>query len=192
MGVGITKVDLAICRSMNLIIDCPDGTMRFKDTSGRAWNPNDSDAILAIEDIPNRPRPRPFPGSSSQGGIDFPNLVNVYNIMQETLQVSKNDYSLGQSSSSQISSMECNILTMQNDITYIRDHMVIQGEEEEDEGEGQDMDSDYAIVAAGDVVVVQVNSPDLLNIMVIPRALSRSDNLLSLNNLLSAFYFISM
>ncbi|MFS7918947.1 hypothetical protein Hanom_Chr03g00207161 [Helianthus anomalus] len=129
---------------MNLIIDCPDGTMRFKDTSGRAWNPNDPDMILAIKDIPNLHGPGPFSGSSSQGGGDFPNLVNLCNIMQETLQVSKNAYSLGQSSSSRIGNMECNILIMQNDITYIRDHMVIQGgdEEDEDEDEGQDMDSD--------------------------------------------------
>ncbi|MFS7954470.1 hypothetical protein Hanom_Chr07g00630891 [Helianthus anomalus] len=79
-GVGTTKVDLAVCRSMNLIIDCPDGSMRFKDASGRAWNPNDPDEILAIEDVPNRPRPGPFSGSSSQGGNQFPNLVNLYNI----------------------------------------------------------------------------------------------------------------
>ncbi|MFS8018687.1 hypothetical protein Hanom_Chr15g01394951 [Helianthus anomalus] len=111
-GVGMTKVNLAVCRSMNLIIDCPDGTMHFKDASGQAWNPNDPDEILAIEDVPNRPRPGPFPGSSSQGGSDFPNLINFYNIMQETLQVSKNAYSLGQSSSSRIGSMERNIITV--------------------------------------------------------------------------------
>ncbi|KAJ0926243.1 hypothetical protein HanRHA438_Chr04g0168811 [Helianthus annuus] len=80
-GVGITKVDLAVCRNMNLIIDCPDGTMRFKDARGYAWNLKDLDMILAIEYIPNRPRPRQFPGSSSQGGADFPNLMNLYNIM---------------------------------------------------------------------------------------------------------------
>ncbi|MFS8009201.1 hypothetical protein Hanom_Chr14g01281901 [Helianthus anomalus] len=128
---------------MNLIIDYSDVTMRFKDASGRAWNPNDLDSILAIEYIPNRPRLEQFPVSSSQGGGDFPNLVNLYNIMQETLHVSQNAYSLGQSSSSQIGSMEPNILTMQNDITYIRDHMVIQGGgEEEEEDERCDMDSE--------------------------------------------------
>ncbi|MFS8003755.1 hypothetical protein Hanom_Chr13g01217641 [Helianthus anomalus] len=111
---------------MNLIIDCPDGTMRFKDARGRAWNPNDPDMILAIEDIPNRPRPGQFPGSSSQGGANFLNLMNLYNTMQETLQVSKNAYSLGQSSSTRIGGMERNILSMQHDITYIRDHMVVK------------------------------------------------------------------
>ncbi|MFS7954577.1 hypothetical protein Hanom_Chr07g00632161 [Helianthus anomalus] len=66
-GVGTTKVGLMVCHSMNLIIDCPDGTMRFKDARGRAWNPNDPGMILAIKDIPNRPRPGQFLGSSSQG-----------------------------------------------------------------------------------------------------------------------------
>ncbi|MFS7894883.1 hypothetical protein Hanom_Chr00s002207g01693001 [Helianthus anomalus] len=76
-GVGTTKVDLAVCQSMSLIIHCADGSMRFKDARGYAWNPNDPDMILAIEDIPNRPRPGQFLRSSSQGGGDFPNLVNL-------------------------------------------------------------------------------------------------------------------
>ncbi|MFS7911485.1 hypothetical protein Hanom_Chr02g00118691 [Helianthus anomalus] len=139
-GVGTTKVDLEGCQSMNLIIDCPGGCIRFKDASGRVWNPNDPDEISAIEDVPNSPHPGPFPGSSTRGGSNFPNLINLYDIMHETLQVSKNAYSLGQSSSSRIGSMEHNIIYMQNDITYIRDHMVIQDEEEEEE-DGQNIDS---------------------------------------------------
>ncbi|MFS8034163.1 hypothetical protein Hanom_Chr17g01578001 [Helianthus anomalus] len=132
---------------MNFIIDCLDSTMRFKDARGRAWNLNNPDMILAIEDIPNRPRLGQFLGSSSQGGGDFPKLMKLYNIMQETLQVSRNAYSLGQSSSTRIRGMECNILSMQNDINYIWDHMVVRGEDEEEEGEeeedeGQLMDFD--------------------------------------------------
>ncbi|MFS7919475.1 hypothetical protein Hanom_Chr03g00213071 [Helianthus anomalus] len=99
---------------MNLIIDCPNGTRRFKDARGRAWNPNDPDMILAIEDVPNRPRPGKFPMSSAQGRGDFPNLMNLYSIMQETLQVSRNDYSLGQSSSTRIDGIERNIFSKQN------------------------------------------------------------------------------
>ncbi|MFS7967926.1 hypothetical protein Hanom_Chr09g00791601 [Helianthus anomalus] len=132
--------DLALCQSLNLIIDCNNRLMRFKDARARVWNPNDPDEILAIEDVPNRLRhPGSFLDSSSQGGGDFPNLYNLYNIMQETLQVSKNANSLGQSSSTWIGSMERNIITMQNDNTYIRDNMVFRDEEEE---EGHDMDSD--------------------------------------------------
>ncbi|MFS8034275.1 hypothetical protein Hanom_Chr17g01579241 [Helianthus anomalus] len=138
-GVGTTKVDLAVCRNMGLINDCPDGTMRFKDSKGHAWNPNDLDIILAIEDIPNRPRPGQFPGSSSQGGADFPDFTSLYNIMQETLQVSKNAFSLGQSSSTRIESMERRIQSMRNDITYIQDHMVIRDDDDEEEDE---MESD--------------------------------------------------
>ncbi|MFS7911506.1 hypothetical protein Hanom_Chr02g00118941 [Helianthus anomalus] len=138
-GVGTTKFDLAVCRNMNLIIDLPDRSMGFKDASGRVWNLNDLDGILAIEDVQNHPRPEPFLGSSTQGGSNFPNLINLYNIMKETLQVSKNAYSLGQSSSSRIGSMERNIISMQNDITHIPHHMVIQDEEEEEE-DGQNMD----------------------------------------------------
>ncbi|MFS7964469.1 hypothetical protein Hanom_Chr08g00750741 [Helianthus anomalus] len=66
--VTVTKADLALCRSLNLIINCNNGLMRFKDAHGRAWNPNDPNEILAIEDVPNHPRPGSFPGSSSQGG----------------------------------------------------------------------------------------------------------------------------
>ncbi|MFS8033885.1 hypothetical protein Hanom_Chr17g01574781 [Helianthus anomalus] len=126
---------------MKLIIDFPKGIMRFKDARGRVWNPNDPDEILAIEDVSNRPRPGSFMGSSSQGGSDFPIHITLYNIMQETLQVSKNAYSLDQSSSSRIGSMECIIITFQNDITYIWDNMVLRGEEEEEEEGGQNMDS---------------------------------------------------
>ncbi|MFS7936499.1 hypothetical protein Hanom_Chr05g00416301 [Helianthus anomalus] len=117
---------------MGIIIDFPNGTMCFKDAKARAWNPNDPDMILAIEDIPNRPRPGKNPGSSSRGGADFPEFTNLYNIMQQTLQVSKNAYNLGQSASTRIGNMERNIHSMQNDITYIRDHMVIRDDEDED------------------------------------------------------------
>ncbi|MFS7951955.1 hypothetical protein Hanom_Chr07g00601341 [Helianthus anomalus] len=163
-GFSTTKVDLAVFLSINVIIDCPDSTMRFKDARGTAWNPNDLEVILAIEDIPNRPRPGQFQGSSSQGGTDFPNLMNLYNIMQETRQVSENAYNLGQSSSTRIGSMERNILSMQNYITYIRDQMVVRDEddeeeeEEEEEDEGQQMDSNSAVMVVGDVVVMQVKS----------------------------------
>ncbi|MFS7917506.1 hypothetical protein Hanom_Chr03g00189851 [Helianthus anomalus] len=155
-GVGTTKVDIAICRSMNLNIDCPDGTMRFKDSKGQ--NPNDPGMIVAIEDIPNCPRPGKFPGSSSRGGNDFLYSTNLYNIMQETLQVSKNAYSLGQSSSTQIGDMECNIHAKQNDITYIRDHMKIRDDDEEVEDEGHKMDLDLVAVVSGDVGIMQVKS----------------------------------
>ncbi|MFS7964331.1 hypothetical protein Hanom_Chr08g00749001 [Helianthus anomalus] len=80
-GVGTTKVDLVVCRSMNLIIDFPGSTMCVKDARGRAWNPNNPNMILAIEDISNRSHPGQFPGSSSQGEADFPNIMNLYNIM---------------------------------------------------------------------------------------------------------------
>ncbi|MFS7947174.1 hypothetical protein Hanom_Chr06g00545001 [Helianthus anomalus] len=97
--------------------------------------------IWAIKDILNRSRPGQFPGSSSQGGANFPNLMNLYNILSETLQVSKNAYNLGQSASTLIGGMERNILSNQHDITYIKDHMVVRDDEEE-EDEGQRMDSD--------------------------------------------------
>ncbi|MFS7999122.1 hypothetical protein Hanom_Chr12g01162301 [Helianthus anomalus] len=140
-GVGVTRADLALFRSLNIIIDCNNGLMRFKDARGRVWNPNDPDEVLVIEDNPDCPRySGSFLGSSSQGGGDFPNLHNLYNIMQKTLQMSKNTYGLGHSSSSRIGSMERNIVSMQNDITYIREHMTYQDEKEEEEG--KDMDSD--------------------------------------------------
>ncbi|MFS8005697.1 hypothetical protein Hanom_Chr13g01240411 [Helianthus anomalus] len=96
--------------------------------------------ILEIEDIPNRPRHGQFPGSSSQRGADFPDFNSLYNIMQETLQVSKNPFSLGQSSSTRIRSMERSIHSMQNDITYTRDHMVIRDGDDEEEDEGHSID----------------------------------------------------
>ncbi|KAM0049919.1 hypothetical protein Hdeb2414_s0008g00291561 [Helianthus debilis subsp. tardiflorus] len=139
-GVGMTRDDLALCRSLKLIIDCNNGLMRFKDARGRVWNQSNPDKVLVIKDNPDCPRHSgSFTGSSFQGGADFPNLHNLYNIMKETLQVTKNAYSLGQSSSSRIGSMEHVIVNMQN-ITYIWEHMVFRDEEEEEEGE--DMDSD--------------------------------------------------
>ncbi|MFS8016935.1 hypothetical protein Hanom_Chr15g01374361 [Helianthus anomalus] len=78
------------------------------------------------------------PESSSQGGSDFPNMYNLYNIMQETLQVSRNAFSLGQSTSTQVGNMEKNINSMRSDITYIREHMAYRDDEEE----GEDVESD--------------------------------------------------
>ncbi|MFS7984734.1 hypothetical protein Hanom_Chr11g00990001 [Helianthus anomalus] len=106
-GVSVTPANLALWRSLNLIVDCNNRLIHSKDAYSRVWNPNDPDEILSIEDVPNRPpHPRIYPGSFSQGGGDFPKLHNLSNIMQETLQVSKNANSLGQSSSSQIRSLE--------------------------------------------------------------------------------------
>ncbi|MFS7979090.1 hypothetical protein Hanom_Chr10g00923271 [Helianthus anomalus] len=157
----MTRADLALCQSLNLIVDCNIRLMCFKDARGRVWNPNGPDEILAIEDVPNHPpHSRSDPGSSSQGRGNFPNLHNLYNIMQEILQVSKNAYSLGQSSSSRIRSMERNLVTMQNDITFIRDHIVFRGEEEEEEEkEGEYKDSDYAMVVVGSIGIFQVIFP---------------------------------
>ncbi|MFS8004153.1 hypothetical protein Hanom_Chr13g01222331 [Helianthus anomalus] len=79
-------------------------------------------------------------------GSDFPNMYNLYNIMQETLQVSRNVYSLGQSTRTRVGGMERNIASVKSNISYIREHMVYQADEE-DEDEGDNMDSDYAMTA---------------------------------------------
>ncbi|MFS7989449.1 hypothetical protein Hanom_Chr11g01046971 [Helianthus anomalus] len=54
-GVGVTRADVSLCRSLNLIADYNNGLLRFKDNKGKIWSPNDLDQVLAIEDDPNRP-----------------------------------------------------------------------------------------------------------------------------------------
>ncbi|MFS7891326.1 hypothetical protein Hanom_Chr00s000280g01633341 [Helianthus anomalus] len=55
MGVGITWADVSLYQSLNLIVDCNNGMIHFKDNKDRTWSPNDPNQVLAIEDDPNRP-----------------------------------------------------------------------------------------------------------------------------------------
>ncbi|MFS7912029.1 hypothetical protein Hanom_Chr02g00125031 [Helianthus anomalus] len=62
-------------------------------------------------------------------------MKSLYNIMQETLQVSRNAYNLGQSTSLRVGGMKRRITFMQSDISYIRELMVYQEDEDNDAGD---------------------------------------------------------
>ncbi|KAM0065471.1 hypothetical protein Hdeb2414_s0003g00115141 [Helianthus debilis subsp. tardiflorus] len=69
------KVDLVICRSMGIINEAGDGTVRFQTLQGHVWNPHEA---LVLHAAPIRPPPQ-FHGhaglSSSQGGGNTRNFL---------------------------------------------------------------------------------------------------------------------
>ncbi|MFS7976698.1 hypothetical protein Hanom_Chr10g00895471 [Helianthus anomalus] len=72
-------------------------------------------------------------GSSSQGG-GFPNFQRLHDLLQENLLCTRNTYNMASNTFTRIGSVERAVFAMQDDITYIRDHMVYRGEEgDEDE-----------------------------------------------------------
>ncbi|MFS7997581.1 hypothetical protein Hanom_Chr12g01143411 [Helianthus anomalus] len=38
-GVGVTRADVSLCRSLSLIVDCNNGLIRFKDNNGHNLDP---------------------------------------------------------------------------------------------------------------------------------------------------------
>ncbi|MFS7978005.1 hypothetical protein Hanom_Chr10g00910601 [Helianthus anomalus] len=79
--------------------------------------------------------PTATPGSSSQGGGVFPNMHNIYNLMQETLHISRNALTTGQGINTRFGGIGRNVASMRSGITYIREHMAYHDEEGEEKME---------------------------------------------------------
>ncbi|KAF5765971.1 hypothetical protein HanXRQr2_Chr15g0709851 [Helianthus annuus] len=135
-GARFGKVDLAQCRSMGLVQEMDDGSVRFRNARGNTWGP---EKVLALQDDPSRPPPQHqshHAGSSSQGA-GFPNFQNLTDLLQENLLSTRNTYNMASNTYTRIRAVERSVATMQDDITYIREHMAHPGEEGND---NEDMD----------------------------------------------------
>ncbi|MFS8001899.1 hypothetical protein Hanom_Chr13g01195721 [Helianthus anomalus] len=123
---------------MGFIQDMDDGFIRFRNARGNTWGPEE---VLALQDDPNRPPPQRQsyqPGSFSQRG-GFPNFQSLTDLLQEKLLYTRNTYNMASNANTRIGAVERSITTMQEDITYIREHMVCRNEDDEDD-EDEDMD----------------------------------------------------
>ncbi|MFS8033789.1 hypothetical protein Hanom_Chr17g01573681 [Helianthus anomalus] len=96
--------------------------------------------VLALQDDPSGPPPQHqsyHAGSSSQGGR-FPNFQSLTELLQENLLCTQNTYNMASNTYTRIGAMECSVATMQDDITYIWEHMAYRGEEGDDDDEDMD------------------------------------------------------
>ncbi|MFS7952915.1 hypothetical protein Hanom_Chr07g00612491 [Helianthus anomalus] len=122
------KVDLAQCRSLRIIHEMGDGSVRFQNARGNMWNPEEA---LVLHADPTHPPPQQqsyHTGSSSQGG-GFPNFQSLTDLLQENLLCTWNAYNMASNAYTRIRAVERTISTMKDDITYIRDHMVYRDED---------------------------------------------------------------
>ncbi|MFS7892301.1 hypothetical protein Hanom_Chr00s000569g01649941 [Helianthus anomalus] len=129
-------MDLTQCRSMGIIHEMGDGTVRFQTTQGHVWN---SEEALVLHADPTRPPPQYQgyqTGSSSQGG-GFPNFQSLHDLLLENLLCTRNTYNMASNTFTWIGSVERTVSAMQDDITYIRGHLVYRGEDGDDD---EDMD----------------------------------------------------
>ncbi|MFS7929712.1 hypothetical protein Hanom_Chr04g00335761 [Helianthus anomalus] len=129
-GVRSRKVDLAQCRSMGIIQEMDDRSVHFRNARGNVW---------ALEDDPIRSPPQHQSyhiGSSSQGG-GFPNFQILTDLLKENLLCTRNTDNMASNAYTQIRAVERSVSSMQDDITYIQEHMAYR----DDEGDNdEDMD----------------------------------------------------
>ncbi|MFS8024466.1 hypothetical protein Hanom_Chr16g01463551 [Helianthus anomalus] len=126
------KVDLTQCLSMGIIYETGDGTVRFQTTQGHFWNQKDALVLHANPSLPPPQYQGHQTGSSSQGG-GFPDFQSLHDLLHENLLFTCNTYNMASNTFTRVGAIERNISTMQDDITYIREHMVYQGGDDEDE-----------------------------------------------------------
>ncbi|MFS7986949.1 hypothetical protein Hanom_Chr11g01016251 [Helianthus anomalus] len=138
-GPWLGKVDLVQCRSMGIINEVGDGTVRFQTVQGHVWNPLEA---LVLHASPIRPPPQfhGHPGSSSSQGGGFPNFQSLHDLLQENLLCTRNTYKMASNTYILVGAMERNISDLQDDISHIWEHMVYRG------GDDEDKDIDYAEV----------------------------------------------
>ncbi|MFS7937302.1 hypothetical protein Hanom_Chr05g00426011 [Helianthus anomalus] len=125
-GPWLGKVDLIICRSMNLINEADDGTIRFQTIRGHVWNPQEA-LVLHAPQI--RPPPQyqyqhhGDPGQSSSQGGGFPNFQSLHDLLQENLMCTRNTYNMESNTYTRVGFIERNISEIQDDIDNIREYM---------------------------------------------------------------------
>ncbi|KAJ0927367.1 hypothetical protein HanRHA438_Chr04g0182051 [Helianthus annuus] len=91
------RVDMVICRSMNLIYEADDGTVSFQRVQRYAWNPQEA-LVLHAPHIRPPPQyhyqPQGDPGQSSSQGGGFPNFQSLHDLLQEKLMCTRNTYNM--------------------------------------------------------------------------------------------------
>ncbi|MFS7974116.1 hypothetical protein Hanom_Chr09g00864781 [Helianthus anomalus] len=133
------RVDIHICRSMNLIYEAEDGSVSFQRMQGHAWN---LQGALVLHNPPPHYQypPHGEPGPSSSQGGGFPNFQSLHDLLQENLMCSWNTYKLANNTYTRVGAIERNISEIQDDIGSIREYMAGHGGgfEKEDSDDAMD------------------------------------------------------
>ncbi|KAJ0936762.1 hypothetical protein HanRHA438_Chr03g0134741 [Helianthus annuus] len=137
------RVDVHICRSMNLIYEAEDGSVSFQRMQGHTWNPQEA-LVLHAPQFQQPPHyqyhPHGDPGQSSSQGGGFPNFQSLHDLLQENLMCTKNTYNLANNTYNRVRAIERNISDIQDDIGSIREYMAEHGGGGDEEGSDDDMD----------------------------------------------------
>ncbi|KAJ0565621.1 hypothetical protein HanIR_Chr06g0264641 [Helianthus annuus] len=102
------RVDIHICRAMNLIYEAEDGSVSFQRMQGYAWNPQEA-LVLHAPPPHYQYQPRGDPGQSSSKGGGFPNLQSLHNLLQENLMCTRNTYNLANNTYHRVRAIERSI-----------------------------------------------------------------------------------
>ncbi|KAF5797151.1 hypothetical protein HanXRQr2_Chr08g0360301 [Helianthus annuus] len=135
------RVDMTICRSMNLIYEAEDGTVSFQRVQGHAWNPQEALVLHAPHFQPTPQyhyQPKGDPGQSSSQGGGFPNFKSLHDLLQENLMCTRNTYNMAGNTYTRVGAIERNISDIQDDIGNIREYMAGHGGGDDDEDEDMD------------------------------------------------------
>ncbi|MFS8002430.1 hypothetical protein Hanom_Chr13g01202001 [Helianthus anomalus] len=126
------KADLVICRSMEIINDAGDGTVRCQPVQGHVWNRQEA-LVLHAAPICPPPQFQGHAGSSSSQGGGFPNFQSLHDLLQENLLCTRNTYNMANDTYTQVGAIERNISDIQDGIGHIQEHMVFRGGDADDE-----------------------------------------------------------
>ncbi|KAJ0480464.1 hypothetical protein HanIR_Chr13g0631981 [Helianthus annuus] len=74
------RVDVHICRSMNLIYEAEDGSVSLQRMQGHAWNPQEA-LVLHAPPPQYHYQPHGEPGQSSSQGGGFPNFHSLHDLL---------------------------------------------------------------------------------------------------------------
>ncbi|KAJ0627425.1 hypothetical protein HanHA89_Chr01g0025231 [Helianthus annuus] len=85
------RVDVHICRSMNLSYEAEDRSVSFQRMQGHAWNPQEA-LVLHAPPPQYQYHPHGDPGQSSSQGGGFPNFQSLHDLLQENLMCTRNTY----------------------------------------------------------------------------------------------------
>ncbi|KAM0013005.1 hypothetical protein Hdeb2414_s0046g00747361 [Helianthus debilis subsp. tardiflorus] len=129
------RVDVHICRAMNLIYESEDGSVSFQRMQDHAWNPQEA-LVLHAPPPQYQYQPHGEPGQSSSQRGGFPIFQSLHDLLQENLMCTKNTYNFANNTYHRVGAIERNITDIQDDIGSIREYMAGHG------GGGDDSDED--------------------------------------------------
>ncbi|KAI3797201.1 hypothetical protein L1987_32456 [Smallanthus sonchifolius] len=131
-GVSPGRLDLGICDSMSMVTHLPDGRVRFQDSKGQVWDPEDPDHIIMDLDQPIPQQQHFDTGASSSRGPEFPSMLDLYEAIQTTTTYARRSFELSEATASRMDQLYGRVDNVCEDVAYLRRRMYSQwGDEDE-------------------------------------------------------------